>query len=139
MENRAIGYLLKSINDKLKVRADTDMQRFNLTFQQSRILAFLNERGGSASQKEIEIFLEVSHPTVVGLVSRMEQKGFVTCAFDPQDKRNKIITLTKAAVDTSKEMEQMIAVNEQRMLRSLSVSEIEALEKALTVIYKNLE
>ncbi|MGN0570556.1 MAG: MarR family winged helix-turn-helix transcriptional regulator, partial [Candidatus Fimenecus sp.] len=135
----SIGYLLKSINDKLKIRADEDMQRFNLTFQQSRILAFLNERSGSASQKEIEIFLEVSHPTVVGLVSRMEQKGFVTSAFDPQDKRNKIITLTQVAVDTSKEMEQMIDMNEQKMLRTLSEAEIATLEKVLAVIYRNLE
>ena len=57
MEEKDIGYLIKNINDKLKVKADADLKHSNLTLAQSRVLAFLDRRGGQATQKEIEVYL----------------------------------------------------------------------------------
>ena len=68
MPKKDVGYLIKYINDKLKVKADAELKQYNLTLTQSRVFAFLNSCGGQATQKEIEVFLEVSHPTVVGIV-----------------------------------------------------------------------
>ena len=82
MEEKDIGYLIKNINDKLKVKADADLKHSNLTLAQSRVLAFLDRRGGQATQKEIEVYLEVSHPTVVGIISRMKQNGHLRCWVD---------------------------------------------------------
>ncbi|MGN0659413.1 MAG: MarR family winged helix-turn-helix transcriptional regulator [Emergencia sp.] len=138
MNRHHIGYMIKSINDKLKVRADEDLKRYNLTLQQNRILGYLRERGGSASQKEIESFLEVSHPTASGLVSRMEQKGFLECRTDPADKRNKIVFLTPLAEETAGRIESQIDENEKKLLQSLSEEEITALENALQIIYDNI-
>ncbi len=134
-----IGYLIKSINDKLKVKADADLKHYNLTLAQSRVFAFLHSNGGQATQKEIEVFLEVSHPTVVGIVSRMEQNGHVTTWIDEQDKRNKIVKLTEATEALSVDMENNISANEQKMLASLSTEDVERLRELLLVIYENLE
>lgn len=139
MPNKDVGYLLKNINDKLKVKADADLKRYNLTLTQSRVFAFLHDNGGQMTQKEIEAFLEVSHPTVVGIVSRMEQNGYVTCWFDTQDRRNKIVKLTKQAEAIGCEMEQNIQNNEKLLLDSLSDEEIQQLRKMLTTLYNNLE
>lgn len=139
MQQKDIGYLIKNINDKLKVRADADLKRYNLTLTQGRILAFLKSRGGSATQKEIEVFLEVSHPTVVGIVSRMEQNDYVVCGMDETDKRNKIVRLTGKADAIGMDMEQNILANEQKMLASLSDEDIKQFRRVLLVIYKNLE
>ena len=46
-----------------------------------------------ATQKEIAPFLDVAHPTVVGLVSRMEQNVHVTC-WPCEDGHNKYVKLT---------------------------------------------
>ncbi len=134
-----IGYLIKSINIKLKVKADVDLKRYNLTLTQCRVLAFLNKKCGQATQKEIEVFLEVSHPTIVGIISRMEQKGYVTSWIDGNDKRNKNVKLTKQAEILKKDMEQSIISNEQRMLKSLSDEDVNRLREMLFVISKNLE
>lgn len=139
MPKKDVGYLIKNINDRLKVKADADLKHFHLTLAQSRVLAFLNSKGGSAMQKEIELFLEVSHPTVVGIVSRMEQNGYVFCRVDEADKRNKLVALTEKACAIGKDMEKNIQLNEQRMLASLSEEEIEKLKQLLTTICKNLE
>ena len=139
MPKKDIGYLIKNINDKLKVKAEADLKRYNLTLTQSRVFAFLNSKGNQATQKEIEVFLEVSHPTVVGIVSRMEQNGYVTSWIDRNDKRNKIVKLTKQAEALGMDMEHRILSNERKMLASLSDEDIEQLREMLLTIYKNLE
>lgn len=139
MPKKDVGYLIKTINDKLKIKADADLKRYHLTFTQSRVFAYLQEQGGQATQKEIELFLEVSHPTVVGIVSRMEQNGYVTTWFDSRDKRNKNVKLTKQAEEIGIDMEQNMLENERRLLAPLSVEDAERLKEMLLLIYSNLE
>ncbi len=133
-----VGYLIKNISDKIKMHADADLKSHDLTLAQGRILGFLAERGGSAMQKEIEDFMEVSHPTVVGIVARMEQKGFLTCRTDESDKRNKIVTITEKSIRIGEDMDSMIGIQESRMVEGLSEDQITELTDALQVIYKNL-
>lgn len=133
-----VGYLIKSINDKLKVKADGDLKHYNLTFTQSRVFAYLQEKGGQATQKEIQLFLNVSHPTAVGIVSRMEQNGYVTCWQD-KDKRNKNVKLTPKAHSLGMDMEQHMLENEKQLLAPLTVAEAEKLKDMLLKIYNHLE
>lgn len=139
MREKDIGRLIKNINDKLKVKADADLKRYNLTFMQSHVLAFLHGRGGQATQKEIERFLKVSHPTVVGLVSRMEQKGYLISWMDGKDKRNKIVKFTPEAELLSRDMEEQLHRTEQALLRSLSAEQVEQLRELLVIVYQNVE
>ena len=139
MQEKDIGYLFKNINDKLKVKADADLKHSNLTLAQSRVLAFLDSRGGQTTQKEIEVHLEVSHPTVVGIISRMERNGHLRCWVDETDKRNKIVALTEQAKALGEEMEQRISANEKMLLASLSEADIKKLKQMLLIIYNNLE
>lgn len=139
MLKKDVGYLIKTINDKLKVKADESLKQYNLTLTQSLVLAFLNSKNGQALQKEIELFLEVSHPTVVGIVSRMEQKGYITSWLDEQDKRNKIVKVTEQAKDLAVAMEQQMSSNEKALLASLSGEDVEQLKDLLFIIYKNIE
>lgn len=133
-----IGYLIKTIQDKMKSKADADLKRHHLTLAQSRVLIYLAEKGGEATQKEVETFMEVSHPTTVGIISRMEQNGFLKTQMDTRDKRNKIVRLTERAMAVAKEMNTVIQKSEETMLQSLTKEEIQVLQKSLTVIYQNI-
>jgi len=138
MEQFQIGCLLKMITDKIKVRADADLAQQGLTLTQSRVLGYLNRNGGQATQKEIESFLQVSHPTVAGIINRMEQNGFVHCWLDPADKRSKIVCQTERAAAIAQDMHATVRATEQQMLRSLTPEQIAALESALRTIYADL-
>lgn len=138
MNTTGIGYLIKSINDKLKVKADEEMKGFGLTFSQSRVLGYLNMNGGQATQKEIEDFLEVSHPTVVGIVSRMERSGFLTTWFDTKQQRSKMVALTEKARTVGEDMDAMIQHQESELLEGLSQEDAKTLERVLSTIYQNL-
>ena len=132
------------ITDKIKIQADANLAQHDLTLTQSRVLGYLEQNGGIATQKEIEGFLQVSHPTVAGVIGRMEQKGFVSCRADPADKRSKLVCQTPRAAEIAHdaeiahEMQATIAAAEQQMLRSLTPKQIAALEASLRTIYADL-
>lgn len=138
MEQYPIGCLLKMITDKIKIQADANLAQHDLTLTQSRVLGYLARNGGTATQKEIEGFLQMSHPTVAGVIGRMEQKGFVSCRPDPADKRSKIVCQTERAAAIAQDMHATIQATEQQMLRSLTLEQIAALEDALRTIYADL-
>lgn len=132
-----VGYLIKSINDKLAARTDAELKQFNLTMSQCRVFLYLSSRGGQATQKEIEIFLDVAHPTVVGLVSRMEQNGYVTC-WPCEDGRNKYVKLTPQAEAIDKDMQRNQLENEERLLAPLSPEDRERLRDLLLTVAEHL-
>lgn len=137
--DKDIGYLIKNINDKLKVKADNQLKEYDLTITQSRVFAFLESKNGLATQKEIEVFLEVSHPTVVGIVSRMEKKGYLRTWIDEEDKRNKMVQLTEKTSGIGKDLEEDMKETEKMLLSPLSSEEVKSLREMLIKIYKHLD
>ena len=133
-----IGYQFKLISDKLKVHADADLKNQGLTLAQSRVLTFLNEQDGIATQKEIEDYLQVSHPTGVGLVSRMEQNELVETWFDPENRRNKMVRLTEKSKKIGENMDEVTEQHDKALLNGLSEQEQAELNRMLNIILKNL-
>ena len=68
----------------------------------------------------------------------MEQNGFVISWTDPDDKRNKLVKLTKRAEMLGRELESVISEHDRKMLAGLTDRQIEELKKSLMVIYENL-
>lgn len=132
-----VGYLIKRINDKLTARADAELKQFNLTMSQCRVFLYLSSRGGQATQKEIETFLDVAHPTVVGLVSRMELNGYVIC-WPCEDGRNKYVKLTPQAEAIDKDMQRNQLENEEMLLAPLSPEDRERLRDLLLTVAEHL-
>lgn len=137
MEN--IGAMLKQINDRLHAQADATLKENGLTFTQARVLRYLHRTGGQAPQKEVEAYLEVAHPTIVGIISRLERGGFVTCHMDPADRRNKVVCLTAKARAIRDGMDRDIQATEQRLVAGLSRQEIDQLRSLLARLHRNLE
>lgn len=133
-----MGYLIKSINDKLKVKADSMLKSHDLTISQSRIVGFLAQKGGQATQKEIEEFFDVSHPTIVGLVSRMEQNGMLTTFVSTEDRRNKIVKLTDSALMIANDIKASVATSEKELLQDLTNEEVETLKNLLSRVLDNI-
>lgn len=132
------AYLLKIINDSFHSKVDAQLRSRNMTASQSRVLFFINKSGGKTTQKKIEEFLEVSHPTVVGLLSRLQKSGYIECGFDEEHGKNKIVTATQKAHDFSKEMENFFHINNEKLVSGLSADEKTELERLLMVLYENV-
>ena len=137
MQKNDIMMLLTKINWNMKAVADAGLKRDNLTYSQINVLFFVRKSGGKVSQKEIEEYLKVSHPTVVGLVQRLENTGYIICERDENDKRNKLVSTTDQFEQLVKQLDAKRAANNERLLEGLSEEDLEKLTVYLTTIYEN--
>ncbi|MBQ6559977.1 MAG: MarR family transcriptional regulator [Erysipelotrichaceae bacterium] len=133
-----IGMLIHRIDNKTKAKIDIGMNRYKLTFSQSQVLFLLAINDGKLSQKKLQDLMRVSHPTMVGLIQRLEANEFVRTYTDEEDKRYKIVELTEQARAFGKEMRQIREDNEKAMLKGLSKEEKEILTDLLDRVYKNI-
>lgn len=138
MHREPVGYLLKQITDKIKASADASLKSKALTLSQMRVLEFVSNHTEGVTQKAIEEHFQVSHPTIVGIITRMEKKGYLECWMDPEDKRNKMVCLTPKAWPIAREMKQEIEMQEIRLLKGLSEEQIDGLCEALCRILENV-
>jgi len=138
MYREPVGYLLKQITDKIKASADASLKSRALTLSQMRVLEFISHHEEGITQKAIEEHFQVSHPTIVGIITRMEKNGYLECWMDPEDKRNKVVCLTAKAQSIAMETRQEIERQEMRLLKGFSEEQIDGLYEALYQIFKNV-
>lgn len=134
-----IGMLIKQISFQMRTHADTDLRKCDLTWSQAHLLRHLTRAGGEMSQKQIEKEMETSHPTVVGLVQRLETKGFVESFTDEKDRRVKKVRLTERAYDHQHFMNARFREKEKLMTRGMSEEEVKELIRLLRKLHANLE
>lgn len=139
MKKKSIGGMIKYISDKVRQKADNNLKDHNVTLSQVRVLNFLWRENGCCSQKQIEDFLQVSHPTVVGLVSRMEQSGYIQTSVSPDDKRNKIVTVTDSGMSLACELCRYMEDIDKRMLVGLTDEQQAQLADMLYIVAQNFE
>lgn len=135
---RDFGYLFKHIQHQIKERMNYEMKDCNLTSQQGYVLYILEQNGGSLSQKEIEDKLNVSHPTIVGIITRMENNGFVKTHLLETDRRIKIVELTDIAYQFKETVERNRSKLNEDIVKDMSEEEQATLEKLLERVSKNL-
>lgn len=134
-----IGFLLKVIQEHLDRHANQLFKPVDLTSSQFRVLKFIRGRGQEpTTQKEIEEHLQVTHPTVTGIVKRLEQKGFVRCEFGGRDRRMKYVYLTEKEAQLFEEMERSRIQMERFIAGGMEEEEIAQLRTLLIKVLENV-
>ena len=134
------GVYFKKISERLRTIADRKGIKHDVTYAQGKILYYLHEKkAGGATMKEIETYLDVSHATVSGIISRLAEKGYVTCEKSTSDARAKTVRLTEKEMDSFSEMKKRKRDLENMLLNGFSKEEIEILLSYLDRIYGNVK
>lgn len=95
-----------------------------LTPAQGHLIGYLASRQEAPPcPKDIETDFQLSHPTVSGLLTRLEQKGFLEFQPDPFDRRSKRVLLLPKGIQFHQRIHQAIQENEQRMLDGFTPEE----------------
>lgn len=139
-EERDIGFLFKQINLMIKKEIDKNLIKYDLTTSQSRVLFFIYFRGDDkTSMKDIEEHMKVTHPTVIGIVKRLEEKGFVATASDPEDRRVKLVIITQKTTKMIKKLDQGKRRMDEKLLKGFTEQEAKELRRMLSMIEDNLK
>ncbi|MBQ8885726.1 MAG: MarR family transcriptional regulator [Clostridia bacterium] len=135
-----VGLYFKKISEKLERRANCEKEKLGVTYTQSKLLWFLKKHEGErVTLRDIERFFDCSHATVSGLVSRLEERGFVKTLKDEEDGRAKNVVSTEKAERFHERMKEGRVAAEESLLRGFSDEEKERLSEYLDRVYKNLE
>lgn len=133
-----VGLYVKKIADRLQAYADKKGFAHSVTYAQGKVLYFLHSHGGESSMKEIEEYLDVSHATVSGIISRLVEKDYVTCEKSKTDSRAKTVRVTEKENASFGEMKRRRADLEKMLLKGFSEEEKETMRKNLERVYNNV-
>ena len=99
------------------------LETMELTSAQGRILEFLAHRTEPPCPKDIEEEFQLSHPTVSGLLTRLEKKDFLVFRPDEKDHRCKRIFLLPKGLECHERMHQTIRQNEELLTKDFTPEE----------------
>ena len=102
------------------------MEEMELTAAQGHLMGYLIHSREPRCPRDVEKVFHLSHPTVSGLLSRLEQKGFVELRTDPEDRRFKRIYLLPKAWQLDERISRTLAENERKMTDGFTQQEREA-------------
>lgn len=123
-KSRDCGPLIKQINDELRKNANNSLRGLDITLAQLEVLDRLVQTpGGQYSLKELEQILHVAQSTAAGIISRLEQKGFVEGFGDAEDRRIKMVRITPAGIECVHTALHYRNDAEERLLSSLTEAE----------------
>ena len=117
------GHLVRILHWCTHQVISQSLESLELTSAQGRIMGYLAHCPEPPCPRDIEQAFQLSHPTVSGLLSRLEQKGFVRLYTDPEDRRCKRIQVLPRGIQIQKEMHQTITANETQMVAGFTEEE----------------
>lgn len=114
-------------------RTTLDRRLKPLGFSQAswRTLIALRREPNGCNQTALADRLGIESPTLVRLLDRMEEQGWVRRVPDPKDRRSKRVELTSASLELATRMEQEVMALRAELLADL---ETEQLEAAITLL-----
>lgn len=134
-----IGFLVKQIHDALERTINRELEAFQLTNSQLTVLNFLQFRANAETTiRDVQEYMNISHPTAAGLVKRLEQKGFVHLLVDPHDRRARMIRLNPLVREKFTADTRPTTGLEEKLMSGLGPQEREQLRNLLLRVYQNI-
>lgn len=127
--------ILHSATDQAMTNALASM---DLTAAQGHIMGFITHSPRPPCPRDIEEAFRLSHPTVSGILSRLEKKGFIELRPDETDRRVKRIYALPKAKELTDTMHATILASEAKLTQDFSEEEKELFAQLLQRAIRNV-
>ena len=117
------GHYVRILHWCTDQRITNALAQMELTASQGPILGYIAHRKSPPCARDIEEEFHLSHPTVSGLLTRLEKKGFVEFRPDASDRRCKRICILEKGQQCHDLIRQTIRNSEARMLQNFTPEE----------------
>ena len=90
-----LGTLVQQVRDLLVKAKNNDLKQYGITVRQLAVLDIISILGNKATPTEISVRLLRQPHSISSLLARMEKRGLVSRAVNPEMKKSVNISLTK--------------------------------------------
>lgn len=132
------GYYIRVLHCATDQAMSSALADMNLTAAQGHIMGYITHRDSPPCARDIEQAFQLSHPTVSGLLSRLEKKGFLEFREDPADRRCKRIYVLPKGLELEETMHRTIRENEEKLVQDFSPEEQEIFADLLVRAIHNM-
>jgi DNA-binding MarR family transcriptional regulator len=112
--------------------------KLDLTIDQLKSLILIQHHG-KVSFKDLAIALRITRANITGIADRLIQHGLVIRQHDPDDRRIQYLMLTEKAQMLLNNIKKIIVTEETRILSSLDIEDLAAMDRGLTAFVKSAE
>lgn len=136
---RHLGMRVRILSQTIRQAIDRKFTALDLTGQQSLVLRYLSEHPDEAVYaKDIEKRFGLTHPTVSGILQRLEAKGFLVFEQNAPDRRCKRLRMTPKAEECQKEIARHIQTIERTLIAGMTPEEEKLFSALLDQAITNL-
>ena len=132
------GHMVRVLNCAISQSLSAALAEMELTSAQGRIMGYIAMTPEPPCAKDVEEKFHLSHPTVSGLLARLEKKGFIEFRPDEKDKRCKRIFMLPKGADCNERIYHVIQENEKKLVTGFSEAEKQQFSDLLTRAANNL-
>lgn len=133
------GKKVKQLYRLMDQRLGQTLRELDLTGSQSFVLGYLvQNQDRNLCPRDLEEAFALSHPTVSGILFRLEGKGFVCFQDDERDRRCKRIVVQPKAVTSHQQVLRTIESVEEQMVQGFTLDQRDVFSQLLTRAIENL-
>ena len=136
--SKHFGHYVRILHWCTDQRMTQALMHFDLTASQGPILGYIAHRKSPPCSRDIEEEFNLSHPTVSGLLSRLEKKEFIQLCPDEADRRCKRIHLLPKGKAFTESIHKTILDTETQMVQDFTEEEKEQFYSLLNRAITNM-
>jgi len=129
--NQAILSLIRTANSLINV-GDRFFKPYNVTATQYNILVILRDAEKKLSQHDLSSQLVVSRSNITGIVDRLEKLSYVRRQAHSDDRRIKLLNITKKGLDLIKRVERKYFQRLGQIVCNLSLPDLKQLQMLIS-------
>ncbi len=138
MREKLYGPKLRVLFSLIDQQISASLEEMELTCSQGHVIGYIMHQKTMPCPRDVEEVFGLSHPTVSGLLSRLEKKGFLELIPDEQDRRCKRIRALPKGKECMERLHAGIRATEENLVRDFTPEEREAFTQLLDRAIRNL-
>ena len=139
-EDAPLAFQIKMLDEKMTAIWNAELSAYGLTFSQFPILVYLiRNQDHKVTQKELCEAVHVKHPTMIGLLDRLEEKDLVVRRRDEENHRFNRIALSERGLEMMQSFRLDRIRSDQQTVEGLSEAEMQELSRMLGLVYRNVK
>lgn len=138
-EHEPIGFKFRLIHEGFAKMLNRQLREEDMTFSQMILVSYLWEnREKKITQKDISEALHIKHPTTIGLLKRLEDKGMVKVVVDPDNRKYRNIAITSKGEEFIERNDERRKQTNRNLIEGFDDDEISQLRNLLDRVIDNM-